>query len=221
MNKINELIEELSQQQLKSDTKKLHRNMVRGIKLKRTPTDALAPTIPGPCALYTDSSIRTLTNNAADMTEVMSTFLHSLGGDTHFKPRDEVLQEFLKHTPHDPSLSNATIPPIQWKDLNAKLNSAKLYKAGGRDKCNLHLFSLAPNHILEIPFHACNYFLDKPMPAEWTEAEIFLLFKKNDADNPTNYRPISLLGVVYKLIASHITTYLASISLTHKLINPA
>ena len=50
-------------------------------------------------------------------------------------------------------------PPLQWNEFSAKINSAKPNKAGGRDECNVRLFSLAPDHVLEILFHACHYLL--------------------------------------------------------------
>ena len=64
--------------------------------------------------------------------------------------------------------------------------NAKPNKAGGQDKCHLHIFSLAPAHSLEILFDACNYFLYKPLPAKWSDPDIFLLSEKGEVFNPTN-----------------------------------
>ena len=43
---------------------------------------------------------------------------------------------------------------------------------------------------------------EKTIPASWRLATVILLFKKGDATLPQNYRPISLLAVGYKILAS-------------------
>ena len=45
---------------------------------------------------------------------------------------------------------------------------------------------------------------EKNIPASWRRATVVLLFKKGDATLPQNYRPISLLDVGYKVLASFI-----------------
>eukprot|EP00959_Pyramimonas_sp_CCMP1952_P289243 6049372-Pyramimonas_sp.AAC.1 len=44
----------------------------------------------------------------------------------------------------------------------------------------------------------------KNLPKAWRTANVSLLFKKGDATLPSNYRPISLLAVGYKALATMI-----------------
>eukprot|EP00959_Pyramimonas_sp_CCMP1952_P036411 762270-Pyramimonas_sp.AAC.1 len=58
--------------------------------------------------------------------------------------------------------------------------------------------------------HACGALLEicqtcwatKDIPDKWRRAKVILLFKKGDHTLPSNYRPISLLTVGYKALAS-------------------
>ena len=43
------------------------------------------------------------------------------------------------------------------------------------------------------------------MPGDWQRSNVFLLFKKGDISDPKNYRPKSLLGVMYTLVASFLS----------------
>ena len=61
--------------------------------------------------------------------------------------------------------------------------------------------------------------LINPCPPSWQSSKLYLLYKKGNRQLPINYRPISLLGVVYKIIASHLTTSLADLANTHDLIH--
>ena len=42
----------------------------------------------------------------------------------------------------------------------------------------------------------------KQIPKEWKHANVVTLFKKGNTELPCNYRPISLLCVAYKILAS-------------------
>ena len=44
------------------------------------------------------------------------------------------------------------------------------------------------------------------VPQEWKEANVVPVLKKGDPTNPTNYRPISLLPTISKILASSSTT---------------
>ena len=66
----------------------------------------------------------------------------------------------------------------------------------------------------------CNHYLHQPLPEKWLEANIILLFKKGDATNPVNYRPIALLNSVYKIIATHANRELLAAAIEHSIIHP-
>lgn len=46
---------------------------------------------------------------------------------------------------------------------------------------------------------------EQQIPTEWWNAEVILLFKKGDSANVENYRPISLLSILYKLLTRIVT----------------
>ena len=48
---------------------------------------------------------------------------------------------------------------------------------------------------------------------------MFLLFKKRDVKDPTNYRPISLLNANYKIISSHTNSCPSKTLIKHQLLN--
>ena len=216
MSELQIMIDELH---LEKDTKKLHRNLVRGVKLKRTLNEALAPSNSAPAALYTSSSKDSTTDNTEHMIQIMANSLRELGGNVDFQPTPQILSNFPHHTPTEPALNHFTIPHITWSQFKNKINRAQPSKAGGRDQCNLYVISLAPHHLCELLYHACNYFLFNPLPTEWSQADIFLLFKKGDNKDPSNYRPISPLNAIYKIISSHINESLSRVLHKHKPIN--
>lgn len=46
---------------------------------------------------------------------------------------------------------------------------------------------------------------EQQIPTEWWNAKVILLFKKGDSANVENYRPISLLSTLYKLLTRIVT----------------
>lgn len=49
------------------------------------------------------------------------------------------------------------------------------------------------------------YLQEQQIPTEWWNAKVILLFKKGDSANVENYRPISLLSTLYKLLTKIVT----------------
>lgn len=68
------------------------------------------------------------------------------------------------------------------------------------DEENLEVLTVLINDI---------WFEEEPR-SKLCEAYIASLFKKGDSDNPINYRPISLLNIIYKIYASLIQIRLAN-----------
>ena len=62
-----------------------------------------------------------------------------------------------------------------------------------------------------------NLHLSNPMPDDWPRSNGFLLFKKGDISDPKKYRPISLLGVMYKLVASFISESFSALAEKYQL----
>ena len=105
--------------------------------------------------------------------------------------------------------------------LEKKLADSAHNKAGGPDNCNFYLLSMCSPSVKEWLLEVVNLHLTTPMPESWQRSNVFLLYKKGAPDIPSNYRPISLLNVVYKLIASHLTGTLSSLTAQHGLNHPA
>ena len=70
-------------------------------------------------------------------------------------------------------------------------------------------------------WHACNLHLHHPLPPAWCWSYTFLLYKAGNPELPQNYRPISLLNSIYKLIASHLLDFLTCQAANHHLLHPS
>ena len=137
---------------------------------------------------------------------IMSEALPQLGGDMSYTVPEGFEADFLREIPTNPP-AKGFLPPT-WDQFQSIVRRPKPQKAVGVDNLNLYLISILPEC-----FEHWFYFLIKrvmtlDIPQNRLEAEIFLLPKGGDPTKPSNYRPITLLTSVYKVIATHTSNYL-------------
>lgn len=89
------------------------------------------------------------------------------------------LQSAIRKMKHGKSAGPDGIPPEFWKTLGQDVDACMVLL----DLCQ-------------------KCWENKDIPEAWRRANVQLLFKKGDSTLPSNYRPISLLAVGYKAIAS-------------------
>lgn len=102
--------------------------------------------------------------------------------------------------PRCPPSVEGEIPPILESEVRHAIKSMKKGTAPGPDNITADLLR-AGNGPLEalLAKHFNHYLSIGRIPDQWKESRTILLFKKGDRENIANYRPISLLSVVYKI----------------------
>jgi len=97
------------------------------------------------------------------------------------------------------------LEPFNDTELRAVLRKLKLGKASGED-------GILPEHLKALLFNeearlellslinSC--WRAKDIPSDWRCSQVVAIFKKGDQSDPGNYRPISLLNISYKVLAS-------------------
>ncbi|XP_039275026.1 uncharacterized protein LOC120349136 [Nilaparvata lugens] len=99
--------------------------------------------------------------------------------------------------------------PIEITEIDLALKKARNNKAPGVDRITAEFFKKAPiefRQLLCMFFNRIFRFLDVPM--SFTKSIIFPLYKKNDPNNPENYRAISFTNAIYKIFLSVLLTRL-------------
>lgn len=95
-------------------------------------------------------------------------------------------------------------------EVAAKLRAA-VNTSPGADRCEYaHLKKVDPSaKILTLIFNRC--LLERNVPSSWKEALTILIYKKGDASDVSNFRPIALMSCIYKVfmgvIAKRITSW--------------
>ena len=98
------------------------------------------------------------------------------------------------------------------QDLGAK-------KATGLNEVDAKFIKLSGPFITKILTQVCNQSISSnTVPALWKIAKVKPLHKKNSKDDPNNYRPISILPVLSKLLETHVSNHLFKYLTNHDLI---
>ena len=119
-------------------------------------------------------------------------------------------------------LANAALPYIELKtnynisdfnvsveDISDLIQILHPNKASGPDVISYKMLKLCPNKIalpLQIIFNKS--LQQSKYPTNWKLADVIAVFKKGDSSLPSNYRPISLINCVGKILESDMQTCL-------------
>ena len=113
-----------------------------------------------------------------------------------------------------------SIPTLGHEKVEKYLKNIDITKATGVDTIGPRLLKLAAPYISESLTFICNQSIVKSVfPKKWKEGKVTPLHKNGAKDDTNNYRPISVLPVVSKLLEKHVhdslMAYLSSNSLLH------
>ena len=113
------------------------------------------------------------------------------------------------------------IPLMTYNDLLSSINSLDIHKATELDGLTPKIIKPSCNVIANPLLQIINICIHTgTFPASLKLAKMLTIFKGGDKSDPSNYRPISILSVISKLIEKHVTKqlfgYLNKYDLLHK-----
>ena len=101
------------------------------------------------------------------------------------------------------------IPPIKQDFVFKFLSTLDSKKAVGLDNINAHMLKLSAQYITPVLTNLCNQSIQtNTFPSAWKQARVIPLFKKGSRQDPSNYRPISILPILSKLLERHVFNFL-------------
>ena len=104
-----------------------------------------------------------------------------------------------------PNLMNFNIPLITESETRKMLTNLDVSKATGLDQIGPKLLKLSADVISSSITHIINCSISQGVfPDQWKSAKVNPLFKKGLANDVNNYRPISILPTLSKLIEKHV-----------------
>jgi hypothetical protein len=150
-------------------------------------------------------------------------------GQVHYGKRKilEIIQEFyaelyaestpepahLRSRRREPvqNVGSEEIPEITRSELMAAVKELKSGKCPGEDGIAAEMLKTGGESLEKALCLLLNKCLEEGrIPESWKNAQVVLLFKKGEASAIENYRPISLLSVLYKLLTKLITKRLSN-----------
>ena len=114
-----------------------------------------------------------------------------------------------------------SISPIEKEKVLKLLSAMDTSKATGTDNVGPRLLKLAAPYISDDITYICNQSINKStFPRKWKEAKVSPLHKNGPHDDVNNYRPISILPVLSKVLEKHVhdclSVYLNENNLLHR-----
>lgn len=109
-------------------------------------------------------------------------------------------EECLTITPNLIDRNEPEEPKILKSEITKAIKSLNLEKSPGPDKIPAEALKIGEEEILDTLETIFNEILrTEYIPNQWLQANIVLIFKKGNRQDINNYRPISLIPVMYKL----------------------
>ena len=104
-----------------------------------------------------------------------------------------------------PSNTKFKIPQIQKESVLKFFSRMDINKATGTDMIGPHLLKLAAPYIVGYLTFICNHSINNSIfPTKWKEAKVTPLHKSGPHDDVNNYRPISILPILSKVLEKHV-----------------
>ena len=111
------------------------------------------------------------------------------------------------------------IPLITKQAVFKFLSTLDVKKSAGVDGISAHMLKLSAPYITHIITEICNLSITKnQFLNDWKTAVVTPLFKKGSTDDPGNYRPISILPILSKLLERHVFNCLYEFLVCHDLL---
>ena len=96
---------------------------------------------------------------------------------------------------------NFTIPLVNCSFVNSYLSNMDVTKATGLESIGPKLLKIAPSVLTPSITYIINKSLESGfLPDTWKNAKVNQIFKTGEKDNVNNYRPISILPTLSKII---------------------
>ena len=94
------------------------------------------------------------------------------------------------------------ITPSTYHEINQVIEKLKIHKAAGLDSIQVELIKQGGKELKRrIHKLITKIWEEETLPTEWTEGIICLIYKKGDRMICSNYRPVTLRNVVYKIFS--------------------
>lgn len=112
------------------------------------------------------------------------------------------------------------IPEITKCQVEKYLKTIDVSKATGLDEIGPRLLRISAPYISESITYLCNQSIKMGIfPDKWKEGKVTPLLKTGDKDDPNNYRPISILPVLSKLLEKHVHDHVMEFLVSYNLLH--
>ena len=139
--------------------------------------------------------------------------------DNQQKPTPNLshIQEFVASRVSPNNIFN--IPLITEQEIQKFLTKLDITKATGLDNIEANFLKVTGPCITKTLMEICNLSItSNTFPCSWKVARVSPLYKKNNKDNPSNFRPVSILSILSKLLERHVANHLFEFLNSHDLL---
>ena len=162
------------------------------------------------------------TEDPYEITNVFNNFFVNVGAkikEPVISTNHHKLKEFCDRKL--PAGTEFQIPSIEKDKVLKYLSNIDVSKATGTDNIGPRLLKISAPHIADDITFICNHSIrNSSFPNKWKEAKVSPLHKNGPLEDVNNYRPISILPVLSKVLEKHVhdsfSYYLNKHNLLHK-----